>query len=480
MTLSRRSFLQLSVASIGFTALERAVSSGAVPIGETTVGGTAPPRGGPLALPPGFTQTVFSRAGSEMSDGLLVPGYHDGMAAFPVPGEPRKTLLVRNHEIDPSFGPACGPFGPKLERLKLIDPSHIYDKGYGVPCLGGTTSVVYDASTRHVEREFLSLVGSGVNCAGGPTPWGTWISCEEWTQSKDGKRFEQDHGWCFEIAARTDAGLAAPRKLAPLGRFRHEAVACDPTRPIVYLTEDMGDGCLYRFLAGTPGDLTASGRLQALVAIDRRSLDTRNWRTELAADAKGSVRRGPPNITVRPRDRFAVRWIDLDDTTSPKDDLRFRAFAAGAIRFARCEGIWHAGDSVWIAATTGGPNELGQIWRYRPSEFEGTARESDAPPSLELAIESPDAAFLKNCDNLTVAPPTSPVAGDLFICEDGAGNDGIVRVRKNGTLQRFARNVASESELAGICFSPDGRTMFVNIQAPGVTIAIDGPWESVQ
>ncbi|MDZ4829875.1 MAG: DUF839 domain-containing protein [Phycisphaerae bacterium] len=476
MSLSRRHFLQFSALSIGFTALQRAVADGEPPAPDALT-----PHGGPLALPPGFEQTVFSKRGSVMDDGLLVPGYHDGMAAFAVAGASGKSqvLLVRNHELDPAFGTKYGAFGEDLARLKGIDPAKLYDAGYGVPCMGGTTTVLYDTATRRVEKHFLSLAGTGVNCAGGHTPWGTWVSCEEWTQRKDGKRFAQDHGWSFEVPARADAGLSAPRKLVGLGRFRHEAIACDPVRPIVYLTEDIGDGCLYRFLADVPEDLAAGGRLQALAAIDRPALDSRNWRSVVGVDALGTPVRGAPLVAVRPRDRFAVRWIDLSETSSPKDDLRFRAFAAGATRFARCEGIWHAGDAVFIAATTGGPRELGQIWRYHPSEFEGTPRESESPPTLELFIESLDAGILKNCDNLTVAPLATPLAGELFVCEDGAGSDGIVRVTADGTMRRFAKNMLNESELAGVCFSPDGQTLFVNIQNPGMTIAIDGPWQSL-
>ncbi len=466
MTLSRRDFLASSAGAIAFAALARAARANA-PIQDGLAPTTAQRFRGPLALPPGFTQSVFSLTGEAMDDGLLVPGKHDGMGAFD--GGGGKVLLVRNHEIDPAMGVALGAFGAKLERLAKVDPLRIYDRGAkGIPCLGGTTTILYDPKTQRVERQHLSLTGTAVNCAGGRTPWGTWITCEECTYRTDAKVFAKDHGYCFEVPASIDAGLIEPTPIPGLGRFKHEAVAVDPKGSIVYLTEDLGDSSLYRFLPRTPGKLVDGGRLQALVAIDRPSVDTRNW-PEL--DAKG-IAKGPPIITVRMGDRLAVRWIDLDDVEAPKDDLRKRSFAQGAMRFARCEGIWHTGEAVYVAATTGGPNALGQLWRYVPSPHEGTAAEATAPASIELFVESHDASTLKNCDNLCAAP-----WGDLFVCEDGAGRDGIVRVRPNGEVHRFALNVTNDSELAGVCFSPDGATLFVNIQDPGMTIAIQGPWE---
>lgn len=478
MGLSRRHFLQSSAFAVAFAGLERAV--GARGLAPVLHAGAAPaPPSGPLALLPGFRQAVLSPAGAAMDDGLLVPGYHDGMGAFAArDGRDSTVILVRNHEIDPSFGTAVGPFGPSLERLATVDRSLVYDAGFGVPCLGGTTTLVYDTKERRLTRHFLSLVGTGNNCAGGATPWGTWISCEEWPQDAQPGRFERSHGWAFEVPADANGSLVAPRRLPALGRFRHEAVACDPARPIVYLTEDENDGCLYRFVAARQGDLGA-GRLQALVAIGKPGLDTRNWPAE--AVRNGTTERvGAPVISVRPKETLAARWMDLDEIDAPKGDLRHRAFAQGAMRFARSEGIWLDGETLHFAATTGGPRELGQIWRYRQSPHEGTPAEADSPPTIELLIESIDSRLLENADNLTVAPPTNPLAGEMFLCEDGAGTDGIVRVRPDGSVRRFAQNVANDSELAGVCFSPDGSTLFVNVQHPGATIAVTGPWEALR
>ncbi|MEC8818485.1 MAG: alkaline phosphatase PhoX, partial [Planctomycetota bacterium] len=149
----------------------------------------------------------------------------------------------------------------------------------------------------------------------------------------------------------------------------------------------------------------------------------------------------------------------------------YRAFAAGAARFARGEGIWHGQDRVYVACTTGGREQIGQVFTYRPSPWEGTDRERTDPGTLELFIEPNDPSLVEMADNLTVAAD-----GDLFICADGPDTNGLTRVTPEGRLERFAMNRANDSELAGPCFSPDGSTLFVNIQRPGATLAITGPW----
>lgn len=461
--LDRRRFLGLSAVSLAFGGLR--LASGSSPSAAFAPPGRS--NALPLALPPGFEQVVFSRHGEEMDDGLLVPGLHDGMGAFR--GRGGTVVLVRNHEVIRSAGPEFGPFGAKLERLDRLDRSLLFDAGRrGLPELGGTTTLVFDPTSRRLVRHALSLGGTSYNCAGGETPWSSWISCEEWTGSPVSSPecdYAVEHGWCFEIPADSEPRLLPPLRLASLGRFRHEAVAVAPDGSAVYLTEDMPDGCLYRFLPERAvdrlGGLAEGGRLQALCAIDRPSLDSRNWPESPAA--------------IRPGERLAVRWIDLSETHAPKDDLRLRAFEAGAIRFARGEGAWHGGDAVYVAATTGGPKQLGQVWRYRPSPQEGKPGEQDAPATLELFIESGDRDLLKNCDNVTIAP-----WGDLFLCEDGEGRDGLVRVTPQGAVSRFALNVADDGELAGACFSPDGRWLFVNLQRYGATVGITGPWESLR
>lgn len=131
--------------------------------------------------------------------------------------------------------------------MKKINPSHFYDYGYGEkPGLGGTTTLVFDEATQRVQEQYLSLIGTNRNCAGGPTPWNSWISCEEDT-TPVGEGHETAHGYNFEIPT-TRKGLIKPVPLRAMGRFNHEAVCVDPTTSIVYQTEDRSDSLIYSSL----------------------------------------------------------------------------------------------------------------------------------------------------------------------------------------------------------------------------------------
>ena len=284
-----------------------------------------------------------------MDDGFVVPGLHDGMAAFPV--DDTRCLLIRNHELGTSLPPTQGPFGPENELLDRIPKDRLYDGGAGEsgPVLGGTTSVLYDLRTARPVAQWLSLAGTGLNCAGGPTPWNTWITCEEWTQRAD-QRHARDHGFAFEVPATLDRVPCVPTPLRSMGRFHREAVAVDPKTGIVYQTEDRQDGAFYRFIPDRPGELLAGGRLQALAIRGVTRFDTRNW----GHDTHDHVRLG---------EDLLVDWIDMDDPESPLDDLRYRAYEAGAARFARGEGIWTGVGTMHFACTTGRPCR-GQLFNY--------------------------------------------------------------------------------------------------------------------
>jgi secreted PhoX family phosphatase len=462
---SRRSFLKVAGAvSAGFAGLRLATSGK----NQVAAEGFASLRYGPLKkdpqgvidLPEGFSYRVMSKAGERMDDGLFVPGMHDGMAAFP--GPDGKTILVRNHEC--GLSPARdGAFGWNLELLRGFDRSKFYDRAFGgMPPLGGTTTLVYDTSTKKLERHFLSLAGTLRNCAGGPTPWGTWISCEE-TEDRANRNLEHDHGYNFEVPASSEIGLTQPVPLRAMGRFRHEAVAVDPFSGIVYETEDREDGLIYRFIPEQPGHLVEGGKLQALAIRGQSGADTRNWLAEGPDAAVTGL--------ILPGTVFDVAWIDLDEVDAPNSDLRFRGHRSGAARFARGEGMWYGNDSIYFACTNGGQKKLGQIWRYVPSPFEGTDQEDRQPGRLELFIESNDVSLIEMCDNLTVAP-----WGDVILSEDGQPDQYIVGVTSSGRIYQLARNSINGSEFAGVVMSPDGSTLFANIQNPGVTLAIDGPW----
>ena len=428
-----------------------------------------------LDLPDGFTAHAFSRTGEQMDDGLWVPGGHDGMAAFPGPNG--KTILVRNHELT-ATAKNVGPFGWNNEKIERAATHKIYDTGSGeLPCLGGTTTLVYDTRTKTLEKHFLSLTGTIRNCAGGLTPWNTWITCEE-TMQKTENTYQVDHGYNFEVPASTEIGLADPIPLKAMGRFNHEAVAVDPRTGIVYETEDRGDGLIYRFIPdrfdGEAAELAAGGKLQALKIRDLEGADTRNWRDR---NQKIFWWTYDPIPVGEP---LAVEWVDIENVESPDDDLRIQGYEGkGTARFARGEGIWYGDNQgtgeFYIACTNGGIEYKGQIWRYIPSPYEGTSREEQEPGTIELFIEPNDSNLMENADNLTITP-----WGDLIICEDGPNEEFLIGVTPEGGLYRFARNAGNLSELAGATFSPDGTTLFVNIQSPGITLAITGPWHQIR
>jgi secreted PhoX family phosphatase len=403
-----------------------------------------PDPAGFLDLPEGFSYRVISRLGDAMDDGGTVPDRADGMGCFDLGpdenGNP-EIALVRNHELQPRHD-AGGPIA----------------KGYGkrngefVP--GGTTTIVLDAATLAVKRQFRSLGGTIRNCSGGVTPWGSWLTCEEAPTGPGqlyGEGLEQDHGWVFEVPAAA-RGLVDPVPLKAMGRFNHEAAAVDPATGIVYMTEDRDDGVLYRFIPKVPGKLAEGGHLQAM-SIEGLP-DSRNWATALMPLRKA----------------YPVAWIDLDDPEAPKDDLRIRAAAKGATLIARGEGL-HMGvkrgvSEVFACCTSGGAKQLGQILRL-------TVGQAGAPDMIELFFESENTEQFNFGDNLTVAP-----SGHLIVCEDQyteMQENHIRGITPDGHAYTVAL-MRAQTELAGGCFSPDGKVLFVNAYGPTATLAITGPW----
>lgn len=422
---------------------------------------------GLLDLAPGLSYAVLSRTGDAMADGLIEPGSHDGMAAFPVEGDVDRCLLVRNHELgasDESHARSAFASGGTADRTLIYDHTPV-----GRPISGGTTTALVNLRTQRIERTHLSLAGTAVNCAGGPTPWGSWLTCEE-TQMKPGAEATKLHGFVFEVPA-AHKGLVQPVALTALGRFSHEAAAVDPDTGIVYLTEDTGDSCFYRMLPNARGELAKGGKLQALALVEQFGADTRNWPAE---------RGGDPNLRIVQNRAYRVRWIDLDAIDAPDGDLRLRARAKGAAIFARGEGMAFAlepsGAAIYFACTSGGAAQIGQIFRYAPSLHEGQAREGDAPAELELFVESTGETEFEKCDNIVASP-----RGELILCEDGGGEQYVRAVAPDGLIYNLARNAdAAKSEFCGATFSPDGQTLFVNIQRPGITLAITGAWDALK
>lgn len=399
-------------------------------------GALVPDAEGLLDLPEGFSYRVLSSLGDAMSDGASVPDKADGMGCFDL-GDGR-LALVRNHELvptDAAGGSIEYGFGKKADEW--------------VP--GGTTHVVIDARSLSVLDQFRSLGGTIRNCSGGVTPWGSWLTCEE-APTGPGQRYgeglSRNHGWVFEVPADAD-GLVEATALTAMGRFNHEAACVDPATGFVYLTEDRDDSVLYRFKPHVSGELAEGGQLQAMQVIGVP--DLRNW-------SGRNIKVGAPT---------SVRWLDLDEVESPKDDLRFRAVAKGASLIARGEGIHMGEGEAFVCSTSGGDAGLGQIFRLSLSDF----GDSD---QLELFFESVSHHQFNFGDNLTVAPN-----GHLVVCEDQytASVDNHLRgITTDGYAYPLAR-LNLQTELAGACFSPDGKVLFVNVYAPTKTLAITGPWE---
>jgi secreted PhoX family phosphatase len=395
-----------------------------------------------LALPRDFTYAVLSRTGSQMSDGHPTPGAFDGMAAFPLPNG--NVRLIRNHENRDQPGTAA---------LKG-DPARAYDPRGG----GGTTSLEVRVSpdgTAELVRDFMSLNGTIVNCAGGPTPWGTWLTCEE-SVAGVAEGWSREHGYIFEVPVAAEDQVE-PVPLKAMGRFVHEAVAVDPATGVVYETEDRTPTAgFYRFLPARRGRLAAGGRLQMLAVEGRPHYDTGSGQTV--------------------GERLRVRWVDIADPDPGQGHgptaIFDQGYALGGARFARLEGCWYGDDSIYFHATNGGDAQVGQVWRYRP-------RGRNAG-DLRLVFESPSRDVLDYPDNITVSP-----RGGIVICEDGEGEQYLRGLTPDGAIFDLGRNVLNATEFAGACFSPDGRVLFVNIMGStldggteeGRTLAIRGPWE---
>jgi secreted PhoX family phosphatase len=368
-----------------------------------------------LDLPPGFRYRVLDRPLSPMSDGLRTPGLPDGMGCFTGPGQ--TWVLMRNHEVDRTA--ALGAGAPA---------KHAYD----ARAYGGVTRLVVDRASLELVSSNLVLTGTLRNCSGGVSPFG-WLTCEE--------SMEPGHGYVFRC--RTEAQrVSPPERIPAYGRFNHEAACVDPETLVAYLTEDRADGCLYR---SVPHDKAKpfEGKLQALRVKGSPGFDTA--------------------VNLPPGKELAVDWVDVPDPDPKDDTLRHSARAKGAAIVRRGEGIVFYHDRLFVAATTGGRNGTGQILKL-------SLRASG--DTLSTAAESPNDDVLEHPDNLALAP-----WGDLYMAEDGLGSQYVRGLSPRGVVFDVARNAAGYGEVAGICFSPDGKVLFLNLQREGYTLAVTGPFE---
>ncbi|MEV5351076.1 alkaline phosphatase PhoX [Streptomyces achromogenes] len=445
--LSAASALGAGIAFTGALSEVFAGTAAAQGLGRTGYGPLVSDPHGLLDLPKGFRYTVLSREGDRLRSGEgPVPSHHDGMAAFA--GGAGRTHLVRNHE---NRATAQIPV-PTVSGL-TYDPAG----------KGGCTALTLDRHQR-VLSERVAIAGTAVNCAGGRTPWGTWLTCEETEDRAGTDGYTKDHGFVFEVHP-TDPHRTGAVPLTALGRFQHEAVAIDPRDGVLYETEDAFQkpfGLFYRFLPHRPlggvGSLRAGGRLQAM-------------RVPGVADLSAVRETGT---------RFdGIEWVDVPDPLAAVTPTRFQDYGPGGITHAqKLEGCYWGGGSVYFVssfargADGSAADHYGQVWRYDPAHRRLTLAVVFGPDTdVQLPGESPD--------NICLAP-----GGGLMVCEDGNGAQHVFGLTRRGEVYALARgrqNTGTDQkpewgEFAGVTFAPGGATMYVNCYTPGTTFAVTGPW----
>jgi hypothetical protein len=479
-TVSRRTFIRTGVigaAMASAATMARSSAAGAEMLRSIvrTSGassGTGLVQAGPeLALPPGFSYELFGHFGSAMSDGFLTPPIHDGMGVFPGPNGNYR--IVRNHELGEGNDVPAGTV--------IGDPATAYDRKSS----GGTVTLEVSPDGELVDH-FISLNGTNTNCAGAETPWGTWLTMEETTTGLDAG-CKKPHGYVFEVKSGAN-GAVRKQPIKAMGRMLHEAGAVDPQSGVVYMTEDEGPDGFYRFVPNTYGKLKDGGVLQMLKVVGERKYNT------IVGQTVG--------------EELPVRWVTIDDPDpADAEDNASAVFLQGrkkgAAKFLGGEGCtWvpqtHA---VVFGSSEGGDAGLGQVWEYRATIRRG---EIDERGKLTLLYESTDENALDGPDNMGTSP-----SGAVLIAEDGDELTNFVRaLLPDGSLINVAENLVGvqlhyieasgkiydptvpddgasagdgigHAEFAGPRFSPDGKWLFVNIQVPGITAAITGPWGSL-
>ncbi|WP_031477368.1 alkaline phosphatase PhoX [Streptomyces bicolor] len=414
---------------------------------------------GILALPAGFKYRVITYSGkTKLESGEFTPSNHDGTAAFD--GPRGTTLLVNNHELK-------GPRANWKHPVPLTE-GLVYD-----PAASGGCTVVEVRPDGQV-AEWVGIAGTSTNCAGGRTPWGTWLTCEENSDRAGTNGMTKDHGYVFEVDPSDRRANQNPKPLKFFGRYDHEAVVIDPKRGHAYLTEDAANpnGLLFRW---TPPKGFEYGRGKFRTLAD----DAGVLQAPKCFDSGGKfvddLSRATKIGTV-----YGVDWVDVPDRDARTVAVR-KQFGAGEITRARkLEGMWWGDGGAYIVssyarAESPGAAHDGQVWFYDPKRRTLTLKVLlgvNPDPSKDGAFDGPD--------NITVSP-----YGGLVIAEDGEGVQHLFGATDSGRTYPIARNelnLGTEdepeySEFAGVTFSCDGRTLFASIQTPGIMLAITGPWK---
>ncbi|MFF0729707.1 alkaline phosphatase PhoX [Streptomyces sp. NPDC004134] len=385
--MERRSFLRAVTAGTGAVAVtgglwHAAATPAAAAAADSPYGPLLAPDANGLALPQGFTGRVVARS-TRAVGGITWHGAPDGGACF---ADGDGWIYVSNSELPLIGGVSALRFGPD-----------------------GTVTAA---------RRILD--GTNLNCAGGATPWNTWLSCEE---TYRGKVYETD-----------PYGNRSASSYGAMGRFKHEAAACDTDRRVVYLTEDEDDGCFYRF---TPASWGAWGALSS-------------GRLDVLCDAGGG----------------AVAWREVPDPDAPWPWEQTRAQVDEALHFDGGEGCYYSPQAGVCYFTTKGDN---RVWAY------------DAGANALAVVYDADEP-LGTVDNIT-----GRAGGDLYVAEDG-GNMEINIITPVGTVAPVVRiDGHPESEITGPAFSPDGSRLYFSSQrgesgfvagTDGVTYEVRGPFRA--
>ncbi|WP_263171344.1 PhoX family protein [Streptomyces sp. SCSIO ZS0520] len=420
---------------------------------------------GLLALPAGFSYRVLARAGrTRLESGEFTPSNQDGTAAFA--GRRSATLLVTNHELK---GPRVDwPHPVPLTEGLVYDPA----------AAGGCT--VLEVRPHGETAEWVGIAGTSTNCAGGSTPWGTWLTCEE-TEDRAGQNgMTKDHGYVFEVDPEDARANRDPEPLKALGRYAHEAVVVDGRRGHLYLTEDADNpnGLLYRW--SPPGGFRHGRGMLARLADDAGVLQAFKCFDSggrFVDDLSRATRIG----TV-----YGVDWIDVPDRDAREVSVR-KQFGAGEVTRARkLEGMWWGDGGVYLVSSYAREESPrrhdGQVWFYHPGRRTLTLKVllgADRSQGAERGTPGGEESF-DGPDNITVSP-----YGGLVVAEDGEGVQHLFGATESGRTYPLARNQLNNgtedepeySEFTGVTFSPDGRTLFANIQTPGIMLAVTGPWK---